>query len=56
MSRSRLTETQKTEISDELGITIGAEATARENGQVTKYLVTKALQQIPNEETFFHLF
>ena len=42
---SRLTEEQKAVISTELGINIGADATARENGLVAKYLVDKALQQ-----------
>jgi len=41
----RLTEEQKAVISNEFGINIGADATARENGLVVKYLVDKALQQ-----------
>jgi len=44
-----LTEKQRAEISAEFGINVGAEATARENGLVTKYLVAKALQQMSNE-------
>jgi hypothetical protein len=39
-----LTEEQKAEISAELGINIGPDATARENGLVVRYLVNKALQ------------
>ena len=39
----KLTEEQKAEISAELGINIGADATARENGLVVKYLVEKGL-------------
>ena len=39
-----LTEAQKAEISAELGINIGPDATARENGLVVRYLVNKALQ------------
>ena len=47
----------KYEIADELGVNLGADATARENGkvggqfggQITKYLVAKALQQMSNE-------
>jgi len=39
-----LTKQQKAEISAELGINIGPDATARENGLVVKYLVDKALQ------------
>jgi hypothetical protein len=44
-----LTDKQRAEISAEFGINIGPDATARENGQVTKYLVAKALQQMSNE-------
>jgi hypothetical protein len=44
-----LTDKQKAEISAEFGINIGADATARENGQVVKYLVAKALQQMSDE-------
>lgn len=40
-----LTDKQRAEISAEFGINIGPDATARENGSVTKYLVAKALQQ-----------
>jgi len=49
MSNHRLTEEQKAEISAELGINIGPNATARENGLITKYLVEKGLKQIPEE-------
>ena len=42
---SKLTEEQKAEVSGALGINIGADATARENGLVVKYLVDKALQK-----------
>jgi len=45
----KLTDEQKAEIAAELGINIGPDATARENGLVTKYLVEKGLQQIPDE-------
>jgi len=48
-NHSKLTEEQKAEISAALGITIGPNATARENGQITKYLVEKGLQQMSNE-------
>ena len=44
MSNQKLTEAQKAEISAELGINVGADATARENGLTVKYLVDKALQ------------
>ena len=40
----KLTDEQKAEISAELGINIGANATARENGLVVKYLTDKGLQ------------
>ena len=47
----------KYEIAEELGVNIGADATARENGkvggyfggQITKHLVAKALQDTANE-------
>ena len=47
----------KYEIAAELGVNLGANATARENGkvggqfggQITKNLVAKALQQMPDE-------
>ena len=42
---SKLTNEQKAEISAAMGINIGADATARENGLTVKYLVDKALQQ-----------
>jgi len=44
-----LTDEQRTEIEAELGINIGPDATARENGLVVKYLVDKALQQASDE-------
>ena len=40
----KLTEEQKAQISAELGINIGPNATARENGLVVKYLVEKGLK------------
>ena len=42
---AKLTEEQRAEISAGMGINIGPDATARENGLVVKYLVDKALQQ-----------
>jgi len=47
----------KYEVAAELGVNLGADATARENGKVggyfggpiTKNLVAKALQQMPDE-------
>ena len=45
MSNRGITEELKAEIAAELGINIGANATARENGLIVKYLVDKALQK-----------
>ena len=45
-NHNRLTDEQKAEIAADLGIKIGPDATARENGQITKYLVEKGLQEI----------
>ena len=44
-----LTDKQRAELSAEFGINIGPDATAHENGQVTKYLVAKALQHMSTE-------
>jgi len=49
MANHKLTDEQKAEISAELGINIGPDATARENGLITKYLVEKGLKQLPDE-------
>ena len=48
-NHSRLSDKQKAEIEADLGIKIGPDATAKENGQITKYLVEKGLQQLPDE-------
>ena len=47
-NHNRLTDAQKAEIAADLGIKIGPDATARENGQITRYLVEKGLQQLPD--------
>ena len=47
----------KYEVADELGVNLGPDATAKENGtvgghfggQITKNLVAKALQQMPDD-------
>ena len=44
-----LTNEQKSKIATEFKINVGPDATARENGQVTKYLVAKALEKMPNK-------
>ena len=63
-SKSKLPDIQKVidqtkyEVAAELGVNLGPDATARENGKVggyfggpiTKNLVAKALQQIPDPE------
>ena len=39
-----LTEEQRAKVAAEMGINVGPDATARENGLVVKYLVEKALK------------
>ena len=62
-NKSKLPDVQKIidetkyEVAEELGVNLGPDATARENGKVggyfggpiTKNLVAKALQQMPDE-------
>jgi len=45
VSNHKLTDEQKAEIKATLGINVGPDATARENGLITKYLVEKGLKQ-----------
>ena len=50
MSKSKLTDAQKSKIAADLGINIGPDATSRENGLITKYLTDQGLHHLPEDE------